>query len=530
MNFSFIKYLSAALLFQGAVIESNAQNLNSKSDHNFDITKNLDIFNSIYRNLDMYYVDTLDAAKTIKIGIDAMLQSLDPYTDYYPEESMDDLKTMTTGKYGGIGSIIRMKKDSTIIIAEPYVGMPAAEVGLQIGDVLKFIDGKDLTGMTTSEVSNMLRGEPGTTFVLKVMRPGEKKLREFKITRRNIKMPAIPYYGMYKSSGYINLSQFTEDCSNEVRKAVTTLKEQGAKSIVLDLRGNGGGLLNEAVNIVNLFVPKDTLIVQTKGKIKAAEATYRTKDKPLDLEIPVAVLVNGSTASASEIVAGALQDLHRATIIGIPTFGKGLVQAPRELPYNGSLKLTTSKYYLPSGRCIQKIDYKKLRASSGKDKSKGEGGITPDIAVKHDTLQNILYYLGNDDVLIDYSVKYSQTHQAPQSVATFEITDNDFEDFKKLVKDSKFTYDRLSEKRLNELKEIMKFEGYLDEAKDEITALEKKLNHNIEHDLDKFKSDIKRMLALEIIKRYFYQAGTVEESLKDDDDLEAAVKFFNEKK
>lgn len=517
----------------------------AQTEHSFEVSKNLDIFNSLYRELDALYVDTIDAKKVIGIGIDAMLSNLDPYTEYYSEDDMGDLKIMTTGKYGGIGSLIRMRKDSTIIIGEPYEGMPAAEAGLKVGDVIVKVDNKEVTkSMMTSDVSDMLRGEPGTTFVLTVKRPGEKKNREFKITRKNIKLPAITYTGVRDGIGYINLTQFTEGCSKEIRKAVINLKEKGAEGLVLDLRNNGGGLLSEAVDIVNLFVPKGLKIVETKGKVKSANAVYKTKSEPLDTVIPVAVLVNGNTASAAEIVSGSLQDLDRATIIGVKTFGKGLVQTPRDLPYNGSVKLTTSKYYIPSGRCIQAIDYKKKRDGVKTEKSdtldnvfytrKGRvvrdgGGIMPDIVIKHDTLPNILFYLGNDDVLVDWGTKYEQSHKTIAPVADFSITDDDFADFKKMIKDSNFKYDRMSEKRLEDLKKMAKFEGYYDDAKSEFDALEAKLVHNIDKDLELHKKNIKKMMADEIIKRYYYQSGSVEESLKDDEDLSNAIEVLKKK-
>lgn len=539
-------YITAIALAIG-LFTANAQDKKAcktgEAEHRFEIAKNLDIFNSIYKQLELFYVDTLDAQKVIRVGIDAMLDELDPYTVYYPEEEMSDLKMMTTGKYGGIGSIIRQRKDKTVMIAEPYENMPAAEVGLKVGDILKQIDDTDLTGKNTSEVSDMLRGEPGTTFVLKIQRPGEDKMREFKVTRRNIKLPAIPYSGMIDSLGYINLSSFTENCSSEVRKAVINLKNQGAKAIVLDLRGNGGGLLQEAVDIVNLFVPKGHEIVSTKGKIKAANSIYKTSSEPLDTDIPLAILVNSGTASAAEIVSGSLQDLDRGVVVGTRTYGKGLVQTPRPLPYNGSLKLTSSKYYIPSGRCIQAIDYKNRREAhsdgripdslttvfhtAGGREVRDGGGITPDIEVKHDTLPNLLFYLSNDDVLVDYATRYVQTHDAPSSVAQFKLTDADYEEFKKMTIDSGFTYDRFSGKRLEELRKVADFEGYLDDAKEEFAALEKKLEHNLSKELDHFRRDIEKIVSQEIIKRYFYQRGIIEEQLKDDEDLKAAQKILN---
>jgi len=532
------KYLVAAVCMMMTCTAS------AQKEHRFEVNKTLEIFNSLYRELDMLYVDTLDAKKVIGVGIDAMLNNLDPYTEYYSEDDMGDLKIMTTGKYGGIGSIIRMRKDTTFIISEPYEGMPASEVGLKVGDVIVKIDDKEITKkMATSDVSDMLRGEPGTTFVLRIQRPGEKKTRDFSITRRSIKLPAISYSGIKGDYGYINLTQFTENCSKDIRKAVINLKDKGAKALILDLRNNGGGLLNEAVEIVNLFVPKGLKIVETKGKVKSANSTYITKSEPLDLEIPLVVLVNGNTASAAEIVSGSLQDLDRATIVGTKTFGKGLVQSPRDLPYNGSIKLTTSKYYIPSGRCIQAIDYKKKREGAKVEAddslkhifhtSKGRvvkdcGGIMPDYIVKHDTLPNLLFYLNNDDVIVDWGTKYAQKHQTIPAVAQFSISDEDFAEFKAMIKEKDFKYDRLSEKRLEDLKKVAKFEGYYDEAKSEFDALEAKLRHNLDKDLDNHKKDIKKIMAQEIIKRYHYQAGCVEESLKDDEDLNKAIEILSE--
>lgn len=525
----------------------------AQNEHSFSVSKNLDIFNSIYRQLDLFYVDSLEADKIVRVGIDAMLNELDPYTSYYPEEDMQDLKMMTTGKYGGVGSIIRQRKDSTgVIIFEPYPDMPAAEVGLQVGDLMLEIDGKSLKGQNTTEVSEQLRGEPGTTFVLKVQRPGEKKTREFKITRRNIKKSALPYYGMYGNAGYIHLTEFIEDCSKDVRKAFINLKEQGAKTLILDLRDNHGGLLTEAVDIVNLFVPKGLTIVETRGKLSAASSKYVTNNEPLDLDVPIVVLVNKETASAAEIVAGALQDLDRAVIVGNSTFGKGLVQSPRDLPYNGSLKLTTAKYYIPSGRCVQAIDYKKEREAAelyrttgkrintkdsiahktfhtagGREVTEGSG-VKPDIDVAHDTLSNIVFYLSDDDVLVDWGTRYFQKHPSIPAVRDFALTDADYEDFKDMVKASGFKYDRLSVKRLEDLKKTMRFEGYYEEAKDLIESLEAKLAHNLDKEMDRKKTDILKIMSLEVVKRYYYQAGMAEEALKGDKDLEKAIEIVSD--
>ena len=514
-----------------------------KDGHDFEVVKNLDVFNSIYKELDMFYVDSLEAQKAIRVGIDAMLSELDPYTVYYPEDDMDELEMMTKGKYGGIGSIIRLRKDSTVIIYEPYEGMPAAEVGLKVGDVLLRIDDNDLKGMDTEKVSNLLRGEPGTTFLLEVQRPGEKKTRKFKITRRNITVSQIPYHGVLRGDvGYINLIGFTENSSRDFRKALISVKADGAKSLVIDLRGNGGGSLAEAVNIVNLFVPRGKEIVSMKGKVRSSNYSYKSKNEPLDLEMPIVVLVNNGSASAAEIVAGALQDLDRAVIVGSKTFGKGLVQSVRDLPYNGSLKLTTSKYYIPSGRCIQAIDYKNRREgqtdrvadslanvfhTEGGREVRDSGGITPDVEVKHDTLANLLFYLSNDDVLTDFATDYCKTHLTIAPAAEFAISDADFEAFKRMAVESGFKYDRLSEKRLDDLKKVAEFEGYLKDAEAEFAALAKKLEHNLERDFDNFKDDIKKLVEMEIVKRYYFQRGTVESGLRDDVDFDKAVEILH---
>ena len=525
----------------GVVMPAIAQR--KKNGHDFEVMKNLDVFNSIYKELDMFYVDSLEAQKAIRVGIDAMLSELDPYTVYYPEDDMDELEMMTKGKYGGIGSVIRLRKDSTVIIYEPYEGMPAAEVGLKVGDVLLRIDDADLKGMDTEKVCNLLRGEPGTTFLLEVQRPGEKKTRKFKITRRNITVSQIPFHGVLRGDiGYINFIGFTEHSARHFRKAVVSVKSQGAKSLVIDLRGNGGGSLAEAVDIVNLFVPRGKEIVSMKGKVRSSNYSYKSKNEPLDLDIPIVVLVNNNSASAAEIVAGALQDLDRAVVIGSKTFGKGLVQSVRDLPYNGSLKLTTSKYYIPSGRCIQAIDYKNRREgqkdrvadslanvfhTEGGREVRDSGGITPDVEVKHDTLANILFYLSNDDVLTDFATDYCKTHLTIAPAAEFAVSDTDFETFKRMAVESGFKYDRMSEKRLNDLKKVAEFEGYLKDAEAEFAALEKKLEHNLERDFDNFKSDIKKLIEMEIVKRYYFQRGTVENGLRDDVDFDKAVEILH---
>lgn len=518
---------------------------NKSDDRNFQIAKNLDIFNSIVKELDMFYVDTLDPNKTIRAGIDNMLYSLDPYTVYYPEDDSDELEMMVKGSYGGIGSLIRYNpKLKYTVIAEPYEGMPAAESGLKAGDLLLEIDGKDLKG--NSDVSTLLRGQVGTSFKLKVQRPGVKDPMEFDIVRRSIQMPAIPYYGKIDGQvGYINLSSFSGSTpSKDFKKALLDLKKQGITSLVIDLRNNGGGLLDQAVEIVNLFVPRGKTIVTTKGKIKQASNTYKTLREPLDTDIPIAVLVNSGTASSSEILSGALQDLDRAVIVGNRTYGKGLVQVPRSLPYGGNLKITTSKYYIPSGRCVQAIDYAHrnedgsvaripdslttvFHTAAGREVRDG-GGVTPDIEVKQDRLPNILFYLVRDNLIFDYATDFCLKHPTIASAAEFELSDADYEEFKNKVKAADFKYDQQSEKILKTLKEAAEFEGYMNEASDEFKALEDKLKHNLDRDLDYFSKDIKSMISEEIIKRYYYQRGAIIQQLKGDKDLDEAVKVLTD--
>ena len=514
----------------------------SGDDRNFQIAKNLDIFNSIVKELDMFYVDTIDPNKTIREGIDNMLYSLDPYTVYYPENDQDELEMMVKGSYGGIGSLIRYNpKSKYTVIAEPYEGMPAAESGLKAGDLLLEIDGKDLKG--NSDVSTLLRGQVGTSFKLKVQRPGVKEPLEFNIVRRSIQMPTIPYYGVMDGQvGYINLSSFSGNPSKDFKKAFLDLKKQGITSLVIDLRNNGGGLLDQAVEIVNMFVPRGKTIVTTKGKIKQASNTYKTLREPLDTDIPIAVLVNSGTASSSEILSGSLQDLDRAVIVGNRTYGKGLVQVPRSLPYGGNLKITTSKYYIPSGRCVQAIDYAHrnedgsvaripdslttvFHTAAGREVRDG-GGVSPDIEVKQERLPNILFYLVRDNLIFDYATDYCLKHPAIASAKEFELTDADYEEFKNKVKGADFKYDQQSEKILNTLKEAAEFEGYMKNASDEFKALENKLKHNLDRDLDYFSKDIKKMIAEEIIKRYYYQEGAIIQQLKDDKDLDEAVKVL----
>lgn len=519
----------------------------SGDDRNFQIAKNLDTFNSIVKELDMFYVDTLDPNKTVREGIDYMLSSLDPYTEYYPEDDQAELQQMLNASFGGIGSLITYnQKLKRSMIAEPFEGTPAAKVGLKAGDILMEIDGKDLAGKNNQEVSQMLRGAVGTSFKLKVERPDEKggtRPLEFDIVRQTIQTPMIPYDTIFnKNVGYINLSTFSGTPSKDFKKTFLKLKKEGITSLVIDLRGNGGGRLEEAVEIANFFLPRGKVIVTTKGKTKQASNTYKTLHEPLDLDIPITVLVNGATASASEILSGAFQDFDRAVIVGSRTFGKGLVQTTRPLPYGGVMKLTTSKYYIPSGRCVQAIDYKHrnedgsvgtipdslttvFHTAAGREVRDG-GGVMPDIEVKQEKLPNILFYLVRDNLIFDYATQYCLKHPSIPSPQEFKVTDADYNDFKAMVKKADFKYDQQSEKIMKTLKEAAKFEGYLDEASEEIKALEKKLTHNLDRDLDYFSKDIRSMIADEIIKRYYYTRGGIIQQLKDDDGLQAALKIL----
>ena len=536
------------ILFLSVLTMSLAAQAQKNKDHNFEVGKHLDIFNQVYKNLELLYVDTLSPKETIGTGINAMLRSLDPYTEYYAQDETKNLRMMLTGKYAGIGALIRQhQKLKRIVIDEPYANMPAAEVGLKKGDVILSIDDSMMTDKTVSYVSEHLRGEPGTSFLLKVMRPSTGKLMSFKITRRNIKLPELPYYGIKEGDvGYINFNSFTEGCAKDMRRALIDLKKQGAKSLVLDLRGNGGGSEQEAVDILNLWLPKGITVVENRGKFKHASKVYKTRVEPLDTVMPIVVLVNGETASASEITSGAIQDLDRGIILGTRTYGKGLVQIPIDLPYNTNMKVTTSKYYIPSGRCIQAINYKKgsggyrehipdsltkvFFTRNGREVRDG-GGIKPDVEVKGDTIPNIAFYLsasGQDstEVMFDYVVEYIAQHPTIAPAAEFHISDTDWQAFKERVIKSGFTYDPVSKKQFAELVKTAKFEGYYDDAKPAFDELEKKLNHDVAFGLDRNEETIRRILESEIISAYYYQAGAIEASLNYDKQLKEAIRLL----
>ena len=519
------------------------------NDHNFKVAKNIEIFNNIYRYLDMIYVDTLDADEVIGTGIKGMLKSLDPYTEYYPESEVKNLKNMLTGKYVGIGAVIRQNMQlGRVVIDEPYEGSPAAEAELKKGDIILSIDDTTMTDKNTSFVSSHLRGDPGTTFILKIKRPSTGKKMQMRITRRAITLPYLPYYGLRPDSiGYINLNSFTDDCAKDVRRAFIDLKHRGMKALVFDLRGNGGGSVSEAVKIVNMFVPKDITIVRTRGKMKRMNSDYKTTVEPIDTVMPIVVMVNGETASASEITSGGLQDLDRAVILGTRTYGKGLVQAPVDLPYNGQMKLTTGKYYIPSNRCIQAINYrhahggytehipdsltKVFYTKNGREVRDG-GGIKPDIEVKPDSLPNIAYYLSvsgldSTEVMLNYEIDYIAKHPTIAPAGKFELTDEEYEDFKQRVINSGFKYDAESGKELDRLKKIAQFEGYYDAAKPEFDALEKKLKHNLATDLERNKQLIKQIIQADIVAAYYWQAGAIENNLNTDKQMIEACRLLN---
>lgn len=537
------KLISILLVFLPVMSMAQAQ-----KDHNFEVAKHLDIFNNVYKNLDLLYVDTLNPKDVIGTGINAMLRRLDPYTEYYAQDETKNLRMMLTGKYAGIGALIRKhQKLNRVVIDEPYADMPAAVAGLQKGDIILSIDDTLMTDKEVSFVSSHLRGESGTSFLLKVFRPSTAKEMQFKITRKNIKLPELPYYGMREGNiGYINFNSFTQESAKEVRRAFVDLKKQGATSLIFDLRNNGGGSESEAVDIVNLWVPKGITVVDNRGKVKQASHIYKTRLEPADTIMPIVVLVNGESASASEITSGALQDLDRAVILGTRTYGKGLVQIPIDLPYNTNMKVTTSKYYIPSGRCIQAINYKqgstgyrehipdsltKVFYTAGGREVRDGGGIKPDVEVKADTIPNIAFYLsatGQDstEVMFDYVVDYIAQHPTIAEPAKFHLTETDWEAFKARVIKSGFTYDPVSKKQFAELVKTAKFEGYYDEAKTAFDNLEQKLNHDVAFDLEKHKTVLLQILESDIIAHYYYQAGAIEAGLNFDRQLKEAERLL----
>lgn len=520
----------------------------AKDSRQFKMSQEITIFNSIVKQLDLQFVDTIDATKTVNYGIQAMLSTLDPYTTYFPAEDDENLERMLHNSYGGIGSIITYDtKAKMTVISEPYKGMPADKAGLKPGDTLIKIDSTWLEGKQVEDVSNLLRGPSGTKLVLKIRRLHQKDTLTIPIVRRAIEIPTVPYYGKLENGvGYIQLRTFTGKPAAEFRTAFMDLKQQGISHLVIDLRSNGGGLITEAIEIANYFLPKGDTITSTKGRNSNQNEIYRTTKQPLDADIPIAVLVNSNSASASEILSGALQDLDRGIIVGTRTYGKGLVQSTRQVPYGGTLKLTTAKYYTPSGRCVQAIDYSRRN----KDGSVGRipdsltsvfhthkgrivrdgGGITPDIEVGLDRLPNILFYMVQDNLFFHFANEYAAIHPSIAPAEEFVINDSTFEAFKQMAIKANFTYDPQSKKILKSLREAAEFEGYEEDAKPELDALEKKLKHNLSKDIDKAKVEIKKMLASNILQRYYYQQGPIIEQLKNDSTLIRAVDALTDSK
>ncbi|MFN6176644.1 MAG: S41 family peptidase [Flavobacteriales bacterium] len=527
----------------GASIVAGGAVTIAAGDNYFEISKNLEIFTELYKELNIYYVDDTQPGQLMKTGIDAMLSSLDPYTQYIPESDMEDYRFMTTGQYGGIGALIK-RKGETVVVSEPYENYPAMKAGIWAGDVIVEVDGRKITSMETDEVSKLLKGQAGSTVKVITRRNGVETTHS--LVREEIKIPDVPYKGMIDTAngvGYLKLNSFTQTAGQEVRNAVKELKDQGAKKIVLDLRGNGGGLLREAVNIVNLFVPKNQLVVETKGRIAEWDKTYKTLSEPLDAEIPLVVLVDRGSASASEIVSGALQDLDRAVVVGERTFGKGLVQQTRDLYYNSKLKVTVAKYYIPSGRCIQKLDYAH-RDSSGKAIEVKEDaiaefktrngrpvfdgrGILPDVAVEDPELAKVVGGLYSEDLFFDFATRYRLDHPEIPSAEQFAITDELYNAFVDHVKDKEFTYDTETMEALKALEEKAKRERYYDHAKTQLEALRKELTPDRTEELRMFRSDIEEVLRNELVSRYYYQTGRAKASMGTDPVIRRAIELLN---
>ncbi len=530
-------FLSFLLLIGANGFAQKAEN------HNSSVSRNLETFSEIYRHLDLFYVDSLSADTVMEWGIKAMLNRVDPYTTYYPQDD-DELMVMAQGKYAGIGSVIRFhKKHDRVVISEPYKGSPSEKAGLKAGDILMSIDDKDVKGMPNDKVSNMLRGEAGTTFNLKVQRPGESKQRTFTITRQTITIPHLPYYGIVRPGvGYLYLTGFAESDALQVRAAIMELREQGAKQLVLDLRNNPGGALDESVDIANLFLPKGTKIVYTKGKTSAANREYYTRLEPVDTLMPMAVLVDGGSASAAEILSGSLQDMDRAVIIGTRTYGKGLVQSIRDLTYGGNLKITTARYYIPSGRCIQAYDYRHLNEDGsaktlpdslthlfhtrGGREVRDGGGIKPDVEVLADTLPTIVIDLANHDALFDYCTHFVETHPTIAPAGEFKLTDAEYDELIEYVQKADFTYNKRSEEVLKLLRDVAKREGYLEDCESEFDALKAKLQGNLRADMLKFRKQIEPYVCDDIVRRYYYEWGGVRQALCDDKTFERALEIL----
>lgn len=515
-----------------------------QDEKNFQIAKNLDIYYTLFRELNLFYVDDVEPNKLVKTSIDKMLESLDPYTNYIPEDDVEDFKFMTTGEYAGIGALISKQNDK-IVIAEPYEGFPAQKAGLRAGDILLEVAGKSTEKLSTEDVSNLLKGPASKPVVVKYQRYGQKKPMDVEIIREKIQIDPVPYYGMLnKETGYIRLSNFTVDCTERVKMALIELKEKhGAKALVLDLRSNPGGLLMEAVRMSNLFIPKGQEIVSTRGKVKQWDKVYTATENPVDTVMPIAVLVNRGSASASEIVAGAIQDLDRGMIIGTRTFGKGLVQTTRDLSYNAKLKITTAKYYIPSGRCIQALDYShrnedgsvgvvpdslisQYKTKKGRIVFDG-GGVVPDVTVEDDALSNLAINLVGQSVIFDYATYFNSKTEKIAPPEEFSISPEVYTDFVQFVKGKDFKYESKTEEQLDKLLEVAQKEKYYDISKEEFEKLKQKLGHNIDQDLEHFKTEISELLTDEIVSRYYYQKGAIKSALRDDSDVKKAIDLLS---
>jgi carboxyl-terminal processing protease len=531
--------ISAFLL---TAILSTAFLVNQES-RDFRIGKNLDIFFSLFRELNTFYVDEINPDKIIRTGMDNMLKSLDPYTVYYSESEIDDFAFMTTGKYGGIGCLVRNSGDYAII-TQVYKGFPADLAGIKAGDLIKKVDGVSLKGIGTDNVSDKLKGDPGSELKLTVERDGTESV--FTMKRARISVPAVTYYGMLdNNTGYIRFSSFTQNSVEEVKKALIVLKSKNPQSIILDLRGNPGGLLTEAVEIVNLFVGSGNEVVSTKGKVKQFDANYKTTGQAVDEKIPLAVIINRGSASASEIVAGAVQDLDRGVIVGQRSYGKGLVQITRPLSYNTQLKVTTAKYYIPSGRCIQALDFShpnedgsvgvipdslisEFKTKNGRTVKDG-GGITPDVEIIPETLSQIATELYLRNYIFDYATQYFRTHAEIKSPEQFSYSDKDYEAFGKYLTDRKFSYSTFTEQSFSELVDNAKKEKYYDIHKDLFDALEKDIAHSLDEDLTAFRKEIQELIEDEIIGRYFYEDGAIAWTVRSDEQVKKAIEVVNNK-
>lgn len=510
-----------------------------------DISRNLDIFNSLYRELQTFYVDSIDAEKSINTAIAAMLDDIDPYTEYIPAKEQAQFRTMTTGEYGGIGSLIQ-ETPRGVIISEPYAGSPALEAGLRPGDRIIMIDGDSTAGWRSDKVSERLKGQSGTMVSVTVNRPYvADSIRTFDIKRRKIQIPSVPYYGMLRdNTGYIILNTFSEKSYPDVRAAVEALKAQGAERLVLDLRGNGGGLVESAVQILGIFLPKGTTVLNTRGRGVLSEKVYKTSVNPIDTKMPLAVLIDGSSASASEIVTGALQDLDRAVVIGNRSFGKGLVQSTRQLPYDGILKVTVAKYYIPSGRLIQAIDYSHrnpdgsvgripdslttvFHTSGGREVRDG-GGITPDVTVPFSDINRLTFNVVRDNWAFDFATRYAATHDTIALPELFEVTDSIYADFKAFIDPKRFNYDKVCETAVDQLRKLAEAEGYMnDSTTRQFDILASMLKHDLNRDLDINRKAITPYLASEIVGRYYQQRGEIINSLRSDATVDSALTILN---